>query len=370
MAAASVLGVALLIGSATGALAAAGNAVSPADFATHHLVKAGSFTELAEAVDTNGKVHIAAGDENDVWYLTNAGGSWTAKKVFVHTAGASGYLWGMPSITLDSANNVHIAALKFPMGEGGLGIYYATNKGHTNGSFGVPVQIAGPRYGEPQLKVYNGKLYLVAVKDWCCVSDGTVVMRTNKTGPWTEATIGTGQYPSFQMTSDGYARVAYERGDTAPGLYYAASSSHKGNFTSKHIAGTNANDSSVLLALTLYASQIAWSHQDSGAGSWKFTYSTSSGWHSWYTVPSSTASQPGAIAALDTGYAHIALAGVDVTDHERCGSVAPGTWCNDTVASNVHAKAIASAAGPAHTINLVWIQQGDIWYSFDHFPGP
>jgi len=87
-------------------------------------------------------------------------------------------------------------------------------------------------------------------------------------------------------------------------------------------------------------------------------------------VPGSTANQEGAIAALGTGYAHIALAGINVTDHERCGSEAPGTWCNDTVASNVHATAVASASGPASALDVVWIQDGDIWFAVGYFPGP
>ena len=148
-------------------------------------VKAGSFSELAVAVDTNGKVHIAAGDDRDVWYLTNRTGSWTASKIFVHTAGPNGFLWGQPTIALDDNNRVHIAATRFPYGEGGIGIFYATDAGHPRGTFGAPTRIASNAFGEPQLKVYRGHLFLVAVKDWCCVGDGTVVMRTNKGGSWT-----------------------------------------------------------------------------------------------------------------------------------------------------------------------------------------
>ena len=51
------------------------------------------------------------------------------------------------------------------------------------------------------------------------------------------------------MTSDGYARVLYERGDTRPGLYFAVAGTHKGNFTTAHIPGTNTNDGGPLLAL-------------------------------------------------------------------------------------------------------------------------
>jgi hypothetical protein len=370
--AASLLGVALLIVSTAGAFAAPGSAVKPADFRSHHLVKAGSFSDIAEAVDSNGKVHIAAGDGNDIWYLTNRTGTWTAAKAFVHSPpGPKGFLWGSPTIALDSNDRVHIAATRFPFGgEGGIGIFYATDLGHAPGAFGAPTQIAPGDDGEPQLKVYNGNLYLVAVKDWCCVGDGTVVMRTNKSGSWTQAPIGPGQEPSFQMTSDGFARVVYQRGDTAPGLYYAVAGTHKGNFATTHVAGTNAKDGSPLLALSFNTAQIAWQHSTKGPGSWRFTYSSQGDWHSFYTVPGSTSNMEGAIAATNSFFAHVALAGVDVTDHQRCGSVLPGTWCNDSVASDVQATAVASAGGPSNSIDIAWIQGGDIWYASQHFVNP
>jgi len=231
LAAASLLGVALLMASPGGAVATPGRVTGPSAFGSHHLVKTGSFSELVEAVDSNGKIHIAAGDENDIWYLTNRTGSWTAKRVFVHTVGANGYLWGMPTIALDANDRVHIAAQRFPFGEGGIGVFYVTDVGHARGSFGTPARIASNSEGEPRLQVYNGHLYLVVVKNWCCVGDGSVMMRTNKTGRWTQAYIGAGQNPSFQMTSDGYARVVYERSDAGPGLYYAKAGTHKGSFT-------------------------------------------------------------------------------------------------------------------------------------------
>lgn len=374
--AASVLGAALLFVTAGGV--AAGHEVQPAGsaFAHRQVVRAGSFSEIAEAVDTNGKVHIAAGDNQDVWYLTNRTGSWTSTRVFVHTASPNGVLWGQPTIALDDNNRVHIAATRFPYGEGGIGIFYATDVGHPRGTFGTPTRLASNALGEPQLKVYHGNLFLVAVKNWCCVGDGTVLMRTNKSGPWTEATIGSGQYPSFQMTSDGYARVLYERGDSATGLYYAVAGSHKGNFTTAHIPGTNSHDGGPQLAVRNDQAQITWRHGNSGAGNWQFSYAASSGWHSFLTVPNSTSNMAGAIGATSTGFAHVTLAGGNpltdggVEDHYRCGSEPPLTWCNDYPASNVRATAVASAGGPSNTLDVTWIQNGDIWFAVGYFPGP
>jgi hypothetical protein len=365
-----MLGVVLLAVLPAAALAGPRDLATPSAFGNRQFVRAGFFSELAEAVDTNGKVHLAAGNDRDIWYITNRTGSWTSTKVFVHTAGPDGFLWGQPSIALDGTNHVHIAATRFPHGAGGEGIFYASDSGHAHGTFGTPTKIANATYGEPQLQVYSGDLYLVAVKNWCCVGDGTVVMRTNKSGSWTTATIGSGQSPSFRMTSDGYARVAYERDDTAPGLSFAVAGTHKDSFVTAHIPGTNTYDGSPLLALVNDQAQITWRHFPVVPGSWRFTYATHSGWHAFLTVPGSTANMAAAIATTTTGFAHIGLAGANVTDHYRCGSEAPLSWCNERVASNVHATAVASAGGPSHAVDIAWIQSGDIWFASDHFPGP
>jgi len=371
-AATALLGVALLALLPAAAVAAPSAAPSPSSFGSAQFIKAGDFSEIAEAVDSNGKIHLAASDEQDVWYLTNRTGTWTAKRVFIHTGNnISGLLWALPTITLDSHDRVHMAATRLPAGgEGGLGIFYSTDQGRPRGVFGAPTQIGSNRLGEPQLKVYNGHLFLVAVKDWCCVGDGTVVMRTDKTGSWTQATIGRGQNPSFQMTANGFARVLYSRGDTATGLYYAVAGTHTGAFTTTHIPGTNGNDRNPLLALSGGDAQIAWQHGTSGAGNWKFTYATNSGWHSFFTVPGSTSSMAGAMTVVSSFFAHVELAGVNVTDHYRCGDEPPLVWCHGTVASNVHASAVAAASGPGKAVDVAWLQDGDIWFARDTFPGP
>ena len=97
VAAGFVLAAALLIVAPAGALAGPGAEPAGSAFFHRQLIKAGSFSELAEAVDRNGKVHIAAGNERDVWYLTNRTGSWTSTKAFVHRAGPDGFFWPMAS---------------------------------------------------------------------------------------------------------------------------------------------------------------------------------------------------------------------------------------------------------------------------------
>ena len=363
------LGLSLIMVAPAGASAGPmSDAVAPAG--SPMLVKAGAFAELVEVVDSNGAVHIAAGNDQDIWYLTNRTGSWTSSKVFAHTASPNGYLWGQPTIALDENDRVHIAATRFPYGEGDIGIFYATDKGHPRGTFGTPKRIAADGNGEPQLKVYKGHLFLVDVKNWCCVGDGTVVMRTNWTGSWTTATIGRGQEPSFRMTTDGFARVAFERCDPpGVGLYFTIASSHKGNFGSAvKVAGTGASDSSPILALRGNDAQIVWRHSTGGTGNWKLTYATPSGWHSFLTVPGSTADMAAAFDVTTTGFGHIGLAGNDVTDSYRCGT--PVTWCTETVASDVAATAIALRRGPHGSVDVAWVQSGDVWFLAESFSGP
>jgi hypothetical protein len=370
LAAGLTLGVALLLVAPATTLAGPAPGSVPAGIPAQTLVKAGSFSVLAEVVDSNGAIHLAASNDLDVWYLTNRTGSWTASKVFKHTASPSGHLWGQPTIALDEHNRVHIAATRFPYNEGDIGIFYATDKGHPRGTFGTPVRIAPDGNGEPQLKVYQGHLFLVDVKNWCCVGDGKVVMRTNWTGSWTSATIGRGQNPSFRMTTTGFARVVFERGDPpGVGLYFAVASSHKGNFGSAaKIAGTGPSDSNPILALRNNAAQIVWRHFNSGSGHWQLTYATPSGWHPFLNVPGSTADMAAAFDVTTDGFGHILLAGLDITDNYRCGT--PVTWCTETVASSVNATAVAARRGPGGAFDVAWIQTGDIWFAAESFTGP
>src|SRR4051812_25832191 len=96
------LGAAMLLVASATTIAGTAHAPMPAGLVPPTLVKGGSFAELAEVVDSNGAIHIAAGNDLDVLYLTNRTGPWTAKKVFVHTASPGGHLWGQPTIAVDT----------------------------------------------------------------------------------------------------------------------------------------------------------------------------------------------------------------------------------------------------------------------------
>lgn len=325
--------------------------VAPAGFGVPVEASTRSFEEIAEVVDSTNHVHIAASTGLDVWYLTDRTGTWTSRKVFKHT---STVLWGQPTIAVDTQDRVHIASTRFPYGAGDIGIFYATDKGHTRGTFPPPTRIAPNGNGEPQLKVYGGHLFLVDVKGWCCVGDGTVQMRTNVTGSWTVATIGPGQDPSFRMTTNGYARVAYDRGDTAAGLYFGVATTHKGNFVKAKIPGTGANDGRPILALKSNNAQIVWTHSGS-PGSIKYTYAASGGWHAFLTVPGATSDDIAGFDVTTTGDPHVAIGSLStITDAVYSG----GTWHSTSVASGTDATAIALRRGTGGTVAIAWTDYG------------
>src|SRR5262245_3055246 len=85
------LGVALLIVLPASVLAGPSSGPQPSDFGNRQRARAGFFSELSVAVDTNGKAHIAAGNDRDIWYITNRTGAWTSTKAFAHTLGPDGY---------------------------------------------------------------------------------------------------------------------------------------------------------------------------------------------------------------------------------------------------------------------------------------
>lgn len=70
------------------------------------------------ALDAEGHRHIAAtGAPNDLWYATDRSGAWIARRVLRGVQGS--YAWSQPSITVDEAGRVHIAAVKVALWDTG-----------------------------------------------------------------------------------------------------------------------------------------------------------------------------------------------------------------------------------------------------------
>jgi len=255
----------------------------------------GDFDQLSAAVDSHGHVHIAVTGRGSLFYATDRTGTWTHRVVL---AKGSRHSYGQPSIALDENDRVHIAAVRFPSGEGDKGIWYVSDVGRPHGTFPqTPTKIAPTGNGEPVLKASGGHLFLVDVNGSCCVGDGTVQLRTNVSGSWTVSTVGQGQDPSFGMGRDGRAQVVFDRNDTQRGIYYGRATSSTGGFTTSRIPGTNGHDSLPLVAVdSVNRPWVAWRHF-SGSLSVVVEHHTSHGW----TDPDAAASgiSPENIMAFD-----------------------------------------------------------------------
>jgi hypothetical protein len=330
---------------------------TPHGFGSPQHVHSGNFDEVTSVVDSNGHVHIAASTLSEVWYFTNRTGGWTGTRAF----GGTPFGYSAGSIALDSKNHVYIAAVRNAE-KGDSGIWLVSDKGRTRGTFPAqPTEIAPTGNGEPQLKVFDGKLYLVDVATWCCIGDGTVQMRTNVTGSWTVSTIGRGQYPSFRMTPSGFARVAYERGDIKQGIYYAAAATHTGNFARAKVAGTGAADSGALLALDGNLSQIVWMHGGS-PGSVRYAYQTAGGWHSAMNIPGTNVNNEYGFDVSTEGVPHVAVGDPGLTDHFRPA----GSWGYEIITNSGDLRAISVRRALGGSMDIVFLDAGgDIWMSAD-----
>lgn len=338
--------------------------VAPAAWSTPVRALAGSFDELSEVVDSQGHVHIAVTGNGNLWYVTDRTGTWTHTRVLSESSGVG---YAMPSIALDEQDRVHIAAMRIH-GEGDRGIWYLTDRGRTRGTFPAsPTRIAPNGNGEPVLRASNGHLFLVDVKDWCCVGSGVVQLRTNVTGTWTVSTIGPGDEPSFRLGTDGRARVAY-LGDDGQSIWYAAASTATGHFHRQQIPSpaTSTADSRTearpLLALTTSNQpRVAWEHFASGGTDVRYSWRTSSGWHAPMTVASGRPIVYTIGFDVDThGRPNVAIGGTSI--HVRV--LSPGVWHSTTVTSSSDvADLVLRRALGGHSVAAWTDHDGGVWVS-------
>ncbi len=76
----------------------------------------------------------------DVWYSTNAGGSWSTP---ANLSTQSGYDQYETQIALDASGNAHVAWYGYDSGGSYYEIWYATNAG---GSWSAPDQVSSDDY--------------------------------------------------------------------------------------------------------------------------------------------------------------------------------------------------------------------------------
>jgi hypothetical protein len=315
------------------------------------IVTGGFNDRVSVAVDADGHTYVAAARQGDLWFATDRTGTWVAERVLI---GHQSAFWGEPSIALDEQDRVHIIVVKeSPDALTGDGIWYLTDKGHARGTFpAAPTEIAPLGSDEPTLKVSGGHLFVADVNGACCGHDGTVELRTNVTGRWTVATIGTGDEPAFALGTDDLSQVVYSRFGTKPGIFYAKSATVAGGFTHSRVSGTGSTDFVPLIALDeSNFPSVAWEHihgfrfdlmaaQD-GVGGWQ---------------PSSTAAlalKSGTSIDFDLdslGRPMLAYGLKSVT----VALLKNGTWRLATVAAATHVYALAIRGVPGGHAIVAW----------------
>ena len=289
----------------------------------------GFFREISEAIDSTNHVHIAAAGRGGLWYITDRGGAWNAKRILVNPHNKS---YQEPSIALDDHDRVYIAFSRSSCNDCAPGstdgIFTLTDKGRARGSFpSSPTRLAPAASAEPSLRVSGGHIYLAYQSD-CCHPGPLPPLRfkTNVTGAWTTAQVAaSGDGPSLRLGTDGRARVAYAK---PHGIGFATASSASGGFASVALPGTGSGDFRALLALDLHdRPSVVWLHDGVSMNGIRYSSRGSSGW----ATPVEIAPTVGTIGyALDAQDRPHVVIGAGKVREER---LVAGTWVASTVSS-------------------------------------
>ena len=246
-------------------------------------------TFSAIAVDSNGKAHIAYERDGDIYYITNASGSWITT-----TLAADGHREFKPSIAVDSSGYVHIA--HYAGDSSPYWLYYLdnTNGGAWGGELIQTVSVPHPWHlnggialdgaGRPYVVyvTYDGNDYEIEMR----YHDGTQAYSPN--GGWdkviiTDNTVDDDR-PSIAVQSNGSTHIAYQQ-DGITGidnLYYTTNVS--GSWATTEVVGSsNLDETNPFIALDKNQKpHIAYSVYDFASGSKGISYAALSG-SSWIT---------------------------------------------------------------------------------------
>lgn len=293
----SLLGATVAMMSLTAVAAAA----LPTQLKEPSRIATGSLDQLSMAVDSTGKVHIAAARPNgNLVYFTDRTGSWTQRIVAKgDTVGETGATWDEPSLALDENDRVTIAAVKTDWGGTGCectrGIFTFSDKGRARGTFpatGIRRVTAGSH--SPSLKTANGHLYL-AYRRGATVPEqlATIRFKTNATGSWTDTKVKSFAFwysaPALRIGEDGRARVAFA---TPTGVFVGTAGTLSGGWSVEKVPGTTGHDAGVVLSLTTAGKPVvAWTHTSAAPNGVRYASKASGSW-----VTQSVSSHVGQVA--------------------------------------------------------------------------
>ena len=298
MAAALLLSVSMASGVSAGSGGAA-RAVVPAGISSPQVARLGAYTEVTMELDSHGHIDAVAAGNSGLWYITNASGSFTRKRItsVVSRSDSHGHD-GQPSLALDSHDHAYVAFARNDCDDCApsvpLGVYYLTNK---SGSWSTPKKLAGLSMDWPTIQV-NGSHISVSWERCECIpkQTGQVWFGTNASGSWTKTKVAqNADSPSLALNSAGLPRIAFVQN----GIRYAIGSTKLGNFSIAKVTGSTSHDSRPSLALSPSGlARVAWSRYGSAAVAGVYD-SRRSATGSWTTRREDANEGPPAIATDD-----------------------------------------------------------------------
>jgi hypothetical protein len=195
-------------------------------------------------VDADGYAHVAAVNNNGIFYLTNATGAWTTEQV--STPLDNGYD-GDASIIVNEEGSATIVFARYsalrctlrcgPVGS--EGIFMLTNEA---GIWSDAVAVIEGGGQEPSLQAADGRLTLAYSRGE--FGDRSVFYAWREDAQWTVEEIGEGEAPSLRMGRDGLPRIAYVDRQGRP--IQAEAQSLTGPFTIAQVPGEWAARSALL----------------------------------------------------------------------------------------------------------------------------
>ncbi|MBN1667102.1 MAG: hypothetical protein JW862_08430 [Anaerolineales bacterium] len=298
-------------------------------------------THASLAVDSNGKAHIAYEQEQNIFYATNASGSWIST-VIATDAGPE----VQPSIALDSAGKAYLSYFvgTYPNQE----LHYATNtSGSWNSGMIETVSVPGWDRLETSIAVDGaGLMYVVyatyAGSDYDInlrYQDGTVQSAPQGgwvTQPLTDNALDD-RNASIAVTSDGKVHVVYHQFSNtnfADEIHYATNASGSWvdevlfsepflNFAQPAIV----LDASAKAHLVYYSWGMGSNHQvyyaTNRSGSWITSTVSAAGYDVWGT----------AIDLDSNGAAHIAYSAYSSEYQIVYASNSSGSWVTETLST-------------------------------------
>ena len=235
----------------------------PGSWAGPERISERAYDELSLVVDGQGMAHAAARLGDGIFYLTNAGGSWTRERISRPPQAQDeedvGYVDREPSIAIDADGSLWVAFTRMfdfeNFGPYPEGIYLVTNR---SGSWSSAVQLVGDTANSPSLKVRGGHIFFAYVDGRS--SDAydpsaryPVRYGTDLGGSLAFTRVARhGDLPQLELDTDGRPHILFASGASLgnpDGLSYALGAAPSGSFTVEHLPGTTGNERRAALAV-------------------------------------------------------------------------------------------------------------------------